>query len=166
MVVRKILVGLLVANFVVGGYAYKTNSRVHKLEEPVIEVPVVGETVEVEEVVEEVKPIVTTTYRVTAYCPCEKCCGKWAKNRPLDENGEPIVVGAAGVELVSGYTVAGTLPFGTKVELEGIGVVEVQDRFAKWIVDKYGENIIDIYMTDHKAAWNFGEQYIEGVVLE
>ncbi len=27
----------------------------------------------------------------TSYCPCEKCCGEYAKNRPIDQNGKPIV---------------------------------------------------------------------------
>jgi 3D (Asp-Asp-Asp) domain-containing protein len=114
------------------------------------------------EAVEEVKSV---TYRVTAYCACEKCCGKWALNRPVDENGNPIVRGAGGVELVNGYTVASPLPFGTKIELEGYGIVEVQDRTAKWIVEKYGENIIDIYIDDHDKAWNFGVKYLEGEVV-
>ncbi len=26
-------------------------------------------------------------FRLTAYCSCEKCCDGWAKNRPLDKNG-------------------------------------------------------------------------------
>lgn len=118
--------------------------------------------IEEEEVVETPTVI---TYRVTAYCACEKCCGRWAFNRPTDENGEPIVYGAAGVALVNGYSCAGTLPFGTKVELDGYGVVEVQDRTANWIVDKYGENIIDIFINDHEKAWDFGEQYLEGVII-
>ena len=122
----------------------------------------------VEDVVEEVETTVevaTTTFRVTAYCPCEICCGKWGKNRPTDENGEPIVIGASGNTLVSDYSVASPMAFGTRIELDGIGVVEVQDRTAQWIVDKHGQNIIDLYMTDHQAAKNFGVKYIEGVIL-
>lgn len=118
---------------------------------------------EVEEEVQE--NIEVVVFRVTAYCPCEICCGEWAKKRPIDENGNPIVVGAAGVELVDRVSVASPLPFGTKVDLDGIGVVEVQDLTAKWVVEKHGENIIDIYMTDHDTAWNFGVKYIEGVIL-
>lgn len=124
------------------------------------EVPPVVEQDELEEVPEPV-PI---TFRVTAYCACEKCCGKWALNRPLNENGEPIVYGASGKELVAGYSVASPLEFGTKIELEELGMVEVQDRTAKWVVDEFGMFIIDIYMTDHEAAWNFGEKYLEGFI--
>lgn len=126
--------------------------------EPVIEV-------EIEEAVEEPEEDSTKVlYRVTAYCPCEMCCGEWAKKRPLDENGEPIVVGSWGVELVDGYSAASPMAFGTQVELDGIGTVEIQDRTAQWVVDRYGENIIDLYMTDHKTASEFGVQFIEGVI--
>lgn len=90
-------------------------------------------------------------YRVTAYCSCEKCCGKWALNRP-----KGIVYGAAGVELKAGVSVASTLPFGTVVEIEGLGEYTVQDHPAQWVVKKYGENIIDIYFDDHEAACAFG----------
>lgn len=127
------------------------------------EVPtdVVVEEIELEEVPEPI-PL---TFRVTAYCACEKCCGKWALNRPLDENGEPIVYGASGEELVAGYSVASPLEFGTKIELDELGVVEVQDRTAQWVVDEFGIFIIDIYMTDHDEAWNFGEKYLEGFII-
>ena len=38
------------------------------------------------------------TFKLTAYCACEKCCGKYAKNRPVDEYGNPIVYGSSGNE--------------------------------------------------------------------
>lgn len=135
--------------------------------EPVKHINEVAPSIQTTKIVDE--PLVevlpeTKIYRVTAYCPCEICCGEWAKNRPLNESGEPIVVGAWNTELVSGFSCASPMAFGTQVELEGIGTVEVQDRTAKWVVKKYGEDIIDIYMTDHDAAWEFGEQYIKGVI--
>lgn len=112
------------------------------------------------------KPIQqSATFRVTAYCACEQCCGKWASNRPLDENGKPIVQGASGNTLISNVSCASPLPFGTQIELEGIGTVVVHDRTANWVVDKHGTYICDIYMDDHQAAYNFGLQYIEGRIL-
>lgn len=95
------------------------------------------------------------TYRITAYCSCEICCGEWAKNRP---NG--IVYGAAGVELQQGVSCASPLPFGTVVEIDGLGTFVVQDRIAQWVVDKYGEALIDIYFSDHEAAKAFGLKYL------
>jgi len=104
---------------------------------------------------ETAEPTLLGTYRITAYCSCEKCCGKWAENRP---NG--IVYGASGEELVAGVSCASTLPFGTVIEIEGLGEYTVQDRTASWVVEKYGENLIDIYFDDHEAACEFGLQYL------
>ena len=117
----------------------------------------------VEEAVEEVEAE-STTFRVTAFCSCEKCCGEWANNRPVDENGQPIVYGASGEQLVDWYSCASPLEFGTQIELDGIGVVEVHDRTAQWVVNKYGSNLIDIYMNDHQQALEFGVKYVEGVI--
>lgn len=91
--------------------------------------------------------------KVMAYCACEICCGKWAINRP-----DGIVYGAAGEELVAGVSCASPLPFGTVLRVEGVGTYIVQDRPAPWVVDKYGENIVDIYLDDHQAALEFGIQ--------
>lgn len=109
-----------------------------------VETPLVEESVEPE-------PVLLGSFRVTAYCSCEKCCGEWAKNRP---NG--IVYGAAGVELKAGVSCASSLPLGTVVEVEGLGEYIVQDRLAQWVIDKYGENQIDIYFDNHEAASAFG----------
>lgn len=116
------------------------------------------QTIELEEEPEKI------LFRVTAYCACKKCCGKWADNRPVDENGNQIVYGASGEVLTSGFSCASPLDFGTQIELEGIGLVEVQDRTSNWIVDKYGNNIIDIYMDDHETARIFGVKNVEGVI--
>lgn len=100
-------------------------------------------------------------WRITAYCSCEKCCGEWAKNRP---NG--IVVGAAGVELKAGVSVASPLPLGTRVYIEGIGEYVVQDRTASWVAEKYNNEIIDIYFDNHEAACDFGLQYLDIYKIE
>ena len=64
--------------------------------------------------------------------------------------------GAAGVELKAGVSCASPLPLGTVVEVEGLGEYIVQDRPAQWVIDKYGENQIDIYFDNHEAASAFG----------
>lgn len=109
-----------------------------------VETPLVKEPAEPE-------PVLLGSFRITAYCSCEKCCDEWAKNRP---NG--IVYGAAGVELKAGVSCASLLPLGTVVEVEGLGEYIVQDRPAQWVIDKYGENQIDIYFDNHEAASAFG----------
>jgi 3D (Asp-Asp-Asp) domain-containing protein len=104
----------------------------------------------------EVEKELLGTFRITAYCSCKKCCGKWADNRP---NG--IVYGASGAELVAGVSVASPLPFGTEIYIDGLGDYVVQDRLAKWVVEKYGENLIDVYFDNHEEAWNFGCKYLD-----
>ena len=67
-----------------------------------------------------------TTVTATAYCPCEKCCGVWAENRP---NG--IVYTASGAIAQEGVTIAAdwdVYPPGTVLQVEGLGEYIVQDR--------------------------------------
>ncbi len=113
------------------------------------------------EPIPEPEPTPLGTFRVTAYCPCEKCCGVWALNRP---NG--IVYGAAGIELKAGVSAASPLPFGTVVEVEGLGEYTVQDRTAQWVVEKFGENLIDIYCDTHEEAEAIGLQYLNVYLKE
>ena len=93
--------------------------------------------------------------RITAFCACSVCCGEWANNRPLDENGNPIVYGASGKELTPGVSVACSLPYGTKLEIDGLpGTYIVEDRTAEWIQDKYNGMTVDIYMDSHEACYD------------
>ena len=92
--------------------------------------------------------------RITAYCACSVCCGEWANNRPLDEDGDPIVYGAGGEELIPGVSVACSLPYGTKLKIDGLpGTYIVQDRTAEWVQDKYAGMTVDIYMDSHEACY-------------
>lgn len=99
------------------------------------------------------RPELLGTYTVTAYCSCEKCCGK--RDRP---DGK--IIGAAGVELTPGISVASPLPFGTELMINGHKYI-VQDRTAGWIVDRYDGRIIDIYFASHEAALEWGKQIKE-----
>ena len=93
--------------------------------------------------------------RITAYCPCEICCGEWAENRPTDAEGNPIVYGASGNVLTPGVSVACSLPFGTEIEIDGLpGTYIVEDRTAEWIQDKYNGMTVDIYMDSHEACYD------------
>lgn len=80
-------------------------------------------------------------FTVTAYCPCKTCCGK--PNQPT----------ASGRMPVQGVTVAGPrrIPFGTWVEIEGVGRRRVDDRLAR----RY-DNRFDVYFTNHATARKFG----------
>jgi 3D (Asp-Asp-Asp) domain-containing protein len=88
---------------------------------------------------------------VTAYCACKKCCGKTAAG-----------VTASGKKAKEGITVAAprSMPFGTKLRIQGIGVRVVDDRLAK----RY-DNRIDLFMTDHNRAKLFGKQILNVIRL-
>ena len=100
-------------------------------------------------------------YKLTAYCPCTKCCGKWGENRHKDANGNIIVVTASGRYAKANWTVAAdtsVLPFGTRIYINGYEY-EVQDRGGA-----VKGNRIDIYFDDHQEALNFGVQYAEVMI--
>lgn len=82
-------------------------------------------------------------FKLTAYCKCSKCCGKWA-------NG----VTASGTYPVQGRTVAmAGLPFGTQLLIDG-NVYTVEDRGTP-----YGH--VDIYHYSHNDALDFGRKYAD-----
>ena len=97
-------------------------------------------------------------YKITAYCSCHKCCGKWAENRPVDESGKEIVYTASGEVAEAGKTIAADtdiLPFGTVVVINGNEYV-VQDTGSA-----VKGRVIDIYFDSHEKALDWGCQYIE-----
>lgn len=108
----------------------------------------------------ERKMISLGEYTVTAYCSCEKCCGKWALNRPGGK-----VYGASGNELTPNLSVASPLPFGTEIYIDGQKYI-VQDRTAGWVAERYNGRIIDLYMSTHAEAKKWGKQIKEIFVME
>lgn len=98
----------------------------------------------------EAEEIVFEEWHVTGYCACEECCGK--------TDG----VTASGETVTEGITIAAdsSIPFGTKIWIEGFGVRTVQDRGSA-----IGKNEIDIYFSDHDQSRRFGSQYLKVGVL-
>ena len=97
-------------------------------------------------------------FRLTAYCSCEKCCDGWAKNRPLDKNGNEIVYGSIGEELIEGISIAvdpKVIPYGTKV------IINDNTYIAQDTGGAIKGNRIDIYHNDHQKAREFAIQYAE-----
>ena len=94
-------------------------------------------------------------FELTAYCPCETCCGVWALNRPLDATGEPIIYTASGEIAHPSFTVAvdpDVIPLGTEICIEGLGVFKAQDT------GNFTGSVIDIYFENHADALEFGRQ--------
>lgn len=99
---------------------------------------------------ETTKQYETETYTITAYCPCVKCCGK--------TDG----ITASGVKAIEGITIATdkSIPFGTKIYIDGVGERIVQDRGGA-----IKGNRIDLYFSDHQSALNFGRQTKQVTIL-
>ena len=94
-------------------------------------------------VVEEKKPdrvlVSLGEYRISAYCPCEKCC--------LKSDG----ITASGTQATAGRTAAmNGVPFGTKIVIDGHEYT-IEDRGGG-----LGSKIIDIYFDTHDEALNSG----------
>lgn len=81
-------------------------------------------------------------FTVTAYCPCEKCCGAYA-------NGYT----AIGEKATQGVTIAAdpdVLPMGTEIELDG-HTYTVQDTGGA-----IAGNRLDLYFDSHEDALRWG----------
>lgn len=102
-------------------------------------------------------------FRLTAYCPCSKCCGKWGKNRPKDEAGNDIVYTASGATAQANKTVAvdtNVIPYGTILLIDG------QEYTAQDTGSKIKGQVIDIYFDNHVEAENYGCKYQEIYAVE
>lgn len=105
-----------------------------------------------------VEPVSLGYFKLTAYCSCSLCCGKWANNRPIDKNGNTIVYGSIGERLMEGYSIAvdpSVIPYGAKVIIDG-RTYKAQDCGGA-IKGKR----IDVYFENHQDALNYGVQYAE-----
>ena len=90
-----------------------------------------------------------TVYKITAYCPCAKCCGK--------TNGKT----ASGTTATAGRTVAASskFAFGTKLNIGG-HVYTVEDRGGA-----ISGNKIDIFVNSHAEALAWGVRYLNVSVV-
>ena len=86
----------------------------------------------------------TQIYKITAYCPCSKCCGK--------SNG----ITASGTKATAGRTVAasGKFALGTKLNING-HIYTVEDRGGA-----INGNKIDIFVNSHSEALAWGVRYL------
>jgi 3D (Asp-Asp-Asp) domain-containing protein len=87
-------------------------------------------------------------YTVMAYCPCEKCCGKWSDGRTANnyllKDGDLII--AAPPEI----------SFGTKLYIPGYGEGRVEDRGGS----VKGKRL-DVYFDTHQDALDWGVKEVE-----
>lgn len=90
------------------------------------------------------------TYKITAYCPCSKCCGK--------STGRT----ASGTKATAGRTIAApsNFAFGTKLNIGG-HVYTVEDRGGA-----IKGNKIDIFVSSHQEALQWGVRYLTVSVVQ
>ena len=98
-------------------------------------------------------------FKITVYCACSKCCGKYAIGRPVNKDGNVIVKGSSGRVLTPLYSIATdtrVIPSGKEVVING----------KTYRADDTGGavkgNVIDIYAgTDHEEAWRIACEMTE-----
>jgi len=93
----------------------------------------------------------TVHMRATAYCPCEKCCGKYADG--VTASGHKIRPGDAFVAADRKYA------FGTKMIIPGYNnaqPVEVLDRGGA-----ISGNRLDVFFNTHQEALEWGVKYLD-----
>ncbi len=93
----------------------------------------------------------TVRMRVTAYCPCEKCCGDWADG--VTANGHRINQGDRFVAADRRYS------FGTALLIPGYNnsqPVKVLDRGGA-----IKGNKLDVFFNTHQEALVWGVQYLD-----
>ena len=157
----KLKFALCVANIlinvaVIGGCIYETkqhkNETTHKIE-PNKEIKIVETETDREVDIQAVEPVSIGNFKLTGYCSCSLCCGKWAYNRP-----DGVVYGAIGEELKEGYSIAvdpDVIPYRTEVIIDG-KTYKAQDCGGA-----IKGNRIDVYFEDHNDALEFGVQHKE-----
>ena len=102
--------------------------------------------------VETTKQYETETYTITAYCPCYECSEGYGKNT------------STGKVATEGRTVAvdpQKIPYGTKLEIEGVGV-----RVAEDCGGGIKGNKIDLYFDTHQEVLNFGRQTKQVTIMK
>lgn len=90
-------------------------------------------------------------FKITAYCPCSKCCGK--------EDG----ITATGTKVKEGRTIAvdpKIIPLGSKVEIDG------HTYIAEDVGGAIKGNTIDLFFNSHDEANTWGVKYRNVYILE
>lgn len=140
---------LAVMLIIVAALTVKTTGQPYKGEPPIIEDKLPGEDKPAEGSAELTIGEPIGEFTLTAYCPCMKCCGKWA-------NG----ITATGTTATEGRTIAvdpALIPYGATVTVyfaDGTSHTYTAEDCGGAIK----ENRIDVFFDDHQAAREFGVQ--------
>jgi 3D (Asp-Asp-Asp) domain-containing protein len=124
-----------------------TQETTQETTQPTTEVTTKAQTTKPVTTTQTIKPKSTSTFRLTAYCNCSKCCGKWAGGAT-----------ASGTLPKAGRTIAvdtKVIPFGTKVVING------HTYTAEDTGSAIKGNRIDVYFDSHSEALQFGVKYAD-----
>jgi len=108
-----------------------------------------------------IKEPLTVQMNVSAYCPCEKCCGEYADG--VTASGHKIQAGDRFVAAPKSYA------FGTMMNIPGYGRVPVLDRGGA-----IKDNKLDVFFgvdpnsdcTPHEKALQWGRQQLQVTIYE
>lgn len=101
------------------------------------------------------------TFKVTAYCPCEKCCGK-------TEDDPWYGITATGTRATEGRTIAvdpDVIPYGTVLYFEGPDGL-VSGFVAEDCGGAIKGNRIDLYFDSHEDALEWGVRELDVLRME
>lgn len=97
----------------------------------------------------------TKTFRVSAYCSCPKCCGKFSDG--ITASGHKIQPGDKFVAAPKEF------PFGTAMLIPGYddNLVLVRDRGGA-----IKDNRLDVFFPTHQEALNWGVKYVNVTIYD
>lgn len=122
-----------------------------KLENVAAQMTEPSQSVELAAVVEP-EPESLGEFKLTAYCPCEKCCGEWADG-----------ITYMGTVATAGRTIAvdpSVIPLGSTVRING------HDYIAEDIGGAIKQNRVDVFFDTHQEALQFGVQYADVAIIQ
>ena len=95
-------------------------------------------------------------YKITAYCNCKNCTDKTPQDKGYG-------ITASGYKAREGYVACNWLPFGTQLEIEGLGTYKVMDRGAVSLFGSKDNHIkhLDIWISSHSEAQKFGVKFLQ-----
>lgn len=126
---------------VIASYVAPTAETPHE-DEPIL---IADEIVVEDTLIDKFEFKVYGPYVITAYCPCEKCCGV--------RTG----ITASGTIATEGRTIAVDttyIPYGTKIEIEGIDGIFIAEDCGGAVKG----NKLDIFFNSHEKAVEWGKQ--------
>lgn len=120
----------------------------------ITEAEIIQHPIESVQETKEVKPveewISLGEFRITFYCPCEKCCGKWS-GMGITATGEPIEFNRT---IAVDPTV---IPYYSEIKIDGLDY-QYQATDCGGAIKN---NEIDVLVENHETALNYGVMYTQ-----